>query len=79
MSRHAILFRVYADDQTPHTHEEWQNAHRHINGLAYSRDFNEAVAIARKAAKNCQYPFVVMAVPIGGKNRPLCNVWVINA
>ena len=67
MSHNRIVYRIYADDQSPHTNEEWNNADRHINGLAYSGDKNEAFAIAKKAAKNCQYPFVVLAVPVPKK------------
>jgi len=77
MSRHKIVYRIYADDQTPHTSEDWAIADRHINGLAYSCDFREAVAIAKKSAKNCKFPFVVLAVPIGGKRAEQCDAWVI--
>lgn len=79
MSHNRIVYRIYADDQSPHTNEEWKNADRHINGLAYSGDKNEAFAIAKKAAKNCQYPFVVLAVPVPKNNGRLCDAWVIDA
>ena len=79
MSHNRIVYRIYADDQSPHTNEEWKKANRYINGLAYSGDKKEAFAIAKKAAKNCQYPFVVLAVPVQKNNRSLCDAWVVGA
>jgi len=77
MSHNRIVYRIYADDQSPHTNEEWAMADRYINGLAYSCDFKEAVAIAKKASKNCQFPFVVLAVPVGGNKPEFCDALVI--
>ena len=79
MSHSRMQYRIYADDQTAHTGEEWAAADSFINGLAYSGDKNEAFAIAKKAAKNCQYPFVVLAVPVPKNNSMLCDAWVIDA
>ena len=79
MSHSRMQYRIYADDQTAHTGEEWAAADSFINGLAYSGDKNEAFAIAKKAAKNCQYPFVVLAVPVPKNNGMLCDAWVIDA
>lgn len=77
MSHNRIQYRIYADDQTQHTNEEWAVAGRFINGLAYSYDFRESVAVAKKAAKNCKFPFVVLSVPVGGKRAAQCDAWVI--
>lgn len=80
MSRSKIQYRIYADNQTSHTSEEWATADRYINGVAYSYDKKEAFAIARKAAKNCRFPFVVMAVPIPRCDKEkLCTAWIVGA
>lgn len=80
MSHSRTHYRIYADDQTQHTNEEWAIADRHINGLAYSYDKREAFSIARKAAKNCQFPFVVLAVPIPNREKDkLCMAWIVDA
>lgn len=80
MSSHKIQYRIYADDRTHHTGEEWAFADRHINGLAYSSDKREAFSIAKKAAKNCKFPFVVLAVPIPNRDKEkLCAAWIVDA
>lgn len=80
MSHNRIQYRIYADDQTHHTSEEWSFADRYINGLAYSYDKQEAFSIARKAAKNCKFPFVVLAVPIPNRDKEkLCAAWIVDA
>lgn len=78
MSHNRVVYRIYADDETTHTNDQWRVANRYINGLSYSGDRKEAFSIARKAAKNCGYPFVVMAVPVP-KNTGKCDVWVFGA
>lgn len=80
MSHHRIQYRIYADDQTAHTSEEWSIADRYINGLSYSGDKKEAFAIAKKAYKNCKFPFVVLAVPIPKRDKEkLCAAWIVDA
>jgi|GEM_PF-5239575 len=78
MSHHTTQYRIYANDQTEHTSEEWAVADRYINGVAYSYDKREAFATAEKAAKNCRFPFVVMAVPLPRDGRD-CTAWIIDA
>lgn len=79
MSRSKIQYRIYADENTHHTSEEWATADRYINGVAFSYDKKEAFSIARKAAKNTAFPFVVLAVPMPKNNGRLCDAWVIGA
>lgn len=80
MSSNRLQYRIYADDQNQHTHEEWAFADRHINGMVYSCDKNEAFALAKKAAKNCQFPFVVLAVPIPRRDKEkLCTAWIVSS
>jgi len=80
MSSNRLQYRIYADKNTHHTSEEWATADRYINGVAYSYDKKEAFAIARKAAKNCRFPFVVMAVPIPRRDKEkLCTAWIVDA
>jgi len=76
MSSHKIQYRIYADDLTDHTNDEWARADRYINGLAYSSDLGEAFAMAKKAALNCKFPFIVMAVLLPNRNNLFCDTWV---
>lgn len=79
MSSHKTIYRIYPDDRawaTPRkTHEEWQRASKYINGMANSFDKKEAFAIAKKAALNSLYPFVVMAIPLPNRKKA-CDYWV---
>jgi|DEB0MinimDraft_6_1074348.scaffolds.fasta_scaffold04968_2 hypothetical protein len=77
MSHHGHGYRVYPDDMSEHTHEEWSKADSWINGLEFRKDFNEALALAKLGAVNCQFPFIVMEIPIGGKRQRFCDCWVI--
>lgn len=79
MSHNRINYRIYADDQTSHTDEEWSIADRYINGFAYSGDKKEAFAIAKKAQMNCKFPFVVLAVPVPKREGQLCDAWIVDA
>jgi hypothetical protein len=80
MSSNRIQYRIYANDQTHHTSEEWSAADRYINGLAYTYDKKEAFAIAKRAARNCSFPFVVMAVPLPNRAKDkLCAAWIVDA
>jgi hypothetical protein len=45
VSKHKQVYRIYPDDQTAHTNEDWKRADRYINGMASSGDMHEAVAI----------------------------------
>lgn len=77
MSKHKRIYRIYPDDQSPHTNEEWKQADRYINGMASSGDMHEAVAIAIKAVKNCRFPFVVMEINLPNKPRKPCACWIV--
>ena len=77
MSRNRISYRIYPEPHSQHSYNEWAKADKYINGFAHSGDRNEAFAIAKKSAKDCRLPFVVQAVPIGGKRANECASWVI--
>lgn len=79
MSSHKIQYRIYPDYKSDgKTDAEWEKADSYINGIAYSFDRGEAFSIARKAAKSCQYPFVVLAVQLPKKN-DMYDAWVVYA
>ena len=80
MPHHKIQYLVYADDTARNSNLEWSFADRYINGFAYSYDKREAFAIAKKAAKNCNFQFVVLAVPIPKRDKDkLCTAWIVDA
>ena len=78
MSHHSHGYRIFPDDRTNHTYDEWGKADEWINGLAFKNDLKEAFALAKLGAVNCQFPFVVLEMPIGGKRPKLCDCWVVD-
>lgn len=78
MSHHGLGYRIYPDDKSELPREKWVKADRYINGLEFSRDFNEAISIAKKAYRATKYPFVVVEVPLGGVRPKLCDAWIVD-
>ena len=78
MSHHANGYRIFADDETNHTNEEWRKAYDWINGLEFRKDYNEAFSLAKICAVSCRFPFVVQYLPIGGKRPEYTDTWVVN-
>ena len=77
MSHHKHIYRIYADNELEHTNEAWVKASDWIIGIKHSGDLNEAIALARKAAISCNFPFVVMEISCGGRRDALADVWVV--
>lgn len=77
MSHHAHGYRIYPNDETDHSSEQWVMAYEWLNGLEYRRDFNEACALAKLGAINCRMTFVVQMIPAGGKRYKSADVWII--
>jgi len=79
MSHHARGYRIYPDDETDHSNEQWAKSDSWINGLEFRRDYNEAMALAKVGAISCGMPFVVQIIPIGGKRPKYAEVWVVKS
>ena len=78
MSYHRISYRVFPDDETDRSHDDWLSADIWINGCAYESDLKSALALAKLGSVNCRFPFVVQAVPIGSVRPKYCDIWIIN-
>ena len=76
MSHNGLGYRVYPDNEAPHTIEQWRKADEWINGMKFKKDFNEAISIAKLGVENCKTPFVVQELPIGGKMPKNTSCWV---
>lgn len=77
MAHHKHGFRICPDNDTSYDITQWSKAKKCINGLAFKKDFNEAIALAKLGAISCRIPFIVQMIPIGGKRPRYANTWVI--
>ena len=76
---HGHGYRIYADSETTHSSEQWVKGYEWLGGLQCRRDFREAYALAKLGSINCRMPFVVHAIPAGGKRQKYTDVWVVGS
>lgn len=73
-----LVYRVFPDDLVG-SDASWLKADKwakqNINGV-YG-DFNEAASFAKLGALNCNHPFIVQEIPVGGllNRSTMTNVW----
>lgn len=79
MSGHKIQYRILPCNDRLRDNSERERADTFIKGVAYSFDKNEAFSIAKKAAKSCQFPFVVLEVSLPIKYGCLYGAWTVYA
>jgi hypothetical protein len=75
MSHHGTQYRVFADRAESIPEASWRRADQWINGVVFSGDYLEAMAIAREAALNTGHPFIVMGKPRGGLSPNFTTAW----